>query len=181
MVDPLALALEMIPATSFHDSNDLASFLNRFDTWARERFSRNFLEMSPGEISRVAMFWVVEHSKEYRDQALKAVDPVERDDVFRRYMDAINMTLNELETWADDPCSREASLSRAPIDRNLRLLGKPREEWDDRDVRDAKRTISFVARMSQGEQGEPVSEECPLSRRDISLLNWAFDPRKSRT
>ena len=45
-------------------------------------------------------------------------------------------------------------------------------------VDNAKRTVSFVARMKNMEQGEPVSEACPISKRDISLKNWAYDPMK---
>jgi hypothetical protein len=48
-------------------------------------------------------------------------------------------------------------------------------------VDNAKRTISFVARMKNMEQGEPVSEACPISKRDISLKNWAYDPMKKST
>jgi hypothetical protein len=106
----------------------------------------------------------------------KAVDSEILDNVWAEYHDVVNMTASELREWADDPCSREASLSRAPIERNLRLLTTPKDEWDERDIEDAKRTIAFIVRMSAVEQGKPVSDECPLSRRDISLLNWAFDP-----
>lgn len=102
----------------------------------------------------------------------------EIDQVWSEYQDVVNMTASELERWADNPCSRRASLDRSPITRNLHLLRTPKSEWGDREVRDAKRTIAFVRRMSAGRQGRPVSEECPLSRRDISLRNWAFDPRK---
>jgi len=35
--------------------------------------------------------------------------------------------------------------------------------------------------MKNMEQGEPVSEACPISKRDISLKNWAFDPMKKST
>jgi hypothetical protein len=108
----------------------------------------------------------------------KAVDPEVLDDVWSRYHDAVNMTASELETWAANPCSQLASLDRAPIRRNLRLLRKPKRDWTERDVADAKRTISFVARMRGAEQGESASASCEMSRRDISLMNWGFDPRK---
>jgi hypothetical protein len=129
-------------------------------------------------VRAAAFHFVLHHTDSYQTGVGKAVEPDELDRVWDDYHDAVNMTASELETWAENPCSREASLTRAPIDRNLRLLRKPKREWDQRDIRDAKRTISFVARMSAGEQGDPVSDDCPLSRRDISLLNWAFDPRK---
>ena len=110
----------------------------------------------------------------------RAVDPEEVDEVWSRWKGLANMTASELEAWSENPCSRKASLDpSAVINRNLRLLRKNKGEWDARDVRDANRAISFISRMRGAEQGEPVSEGCP-SKRDISLKNWAHDPRKGR-
>jgi len=109
----------------------------------------------------------------------KADDGDELDDVFRRYYETVNMGAAELEAWSETECSTLASLDRSPIERNLRLLGRKKEDWTDGDIRDAKRTISFVARMREVGVGEPVKAGCP-SRRDISLRNWAFDPDKAR-
>ena len=140
---------------------DEIEFSDGTDTWRGRPAGGT--EVEPGQIVEILF---------------KVVDPDVLDDVWRRYHDSVNMTASELERWAENPCSHLASLDRSPITRNLRLLRKPKSEWNERDVADAKRTISFVARMRAGEQGEPASAECELSRRDISLLNWAFDPRK---
>lgn len=99
------------------------------------------------------------------------------DEAFRRYHDTVNMGAAELERWAATECSRLASLDRAPIERNLRLLRKDKADWTIEDASDAMRTVSFVSRMRGAEQGEPARRGCP-SRRDISLKNWAFDPGK---
>lgn len=99
----------------------------------------------------------------------------ELDRVYRKYKKAVNMSCSELKKWADNPCSRKASLSRRPVKRNLRLLCKPKSDWTKKDLRDAKRTISFVSRMKGMPKGEPVSKGCP-SKRDISLKNWAHRP-----
>lgn len=101
----------------------------------------------------------------------------ERDDIYREYHDTVNMTYRELELWSHDPCSELASLDRSPVDRNLRLLSKSRTEWTLNDIEDAKRTISFIRRMSAVKAGRSVGSGCP-SKRDISLRNWAFDPDK---
>jgi PBSX family phage portal protein len=109
-----------------------------------------------------------------------------RDEVFSKYKATVNMSASELERWADNPCAKLASLDRSPITRNLRLLRKNKDQWTAADVRDANRTISFVSRMRGMPMGKPVrvpSEEYPRgcpSKRDISLLNWAYDPRKTR-
>jgi hypothetical protein len=78
--------------------------------------------------------------------------------VYDRYYDAVNMTYSELLRWSRTPCSYKASLDRTPIERNLILLHKKRSDWDIFDENAAKRTLS--------------------SKRDVSLLNWGYDPRK---
>ena len=99
------------------------------------------------------------------------------DEVYSKYKSVTNMGYAELEAWSKTECSKKASLDRAPIERNLRLLSKSKEDWTCKDMEDANRTISFVSRMRGAEQGEPASEGCP-SKRDISLKNWAYDPSK---
>ena len=100
------------------------------------------------------------------------------DEVYRKYHALVNMSASQLEKWAENPCSKGASLSRGPIKRNLRLLRTPKAEWGAAEVRSANRTISFISRMKGAEQGEPVKVDgktCP-SKRDISLRNWAYNP-----
>jgi 2'-5' RNA ligase len=101
-------------------------------------------------------------------------------EAFARYRETVNMGAAELREWAKSEWSKKASVSRGPIDRNLRLLETPREEWTLQHATSAMRTVSFVSRMKGAEQGEPVKidgREGP-SKRDISLKNWAFDPNK---
>lgn len=97
------------------------------------------------------------------------------DEVYERYHAIVNMSASQLEAWSETDCSKLASLDRSPITRNLRLLRRNKDDWTQADVRDANRTISFVSRMREAEQGRPAREGCP-SRRDISLRNWAYDP-----
>lgn len=107
-----------------------------------------------------------------------AVDPDALDAAYTAWRAAVNMSASELEAWAENPASRLASVDPAAvIERNLRLLRKPKGEWDARDVRDAKRTASFVARMRKMPRGKPARKGMP-SKRDISLRNWAHDPSK---
>lgn len=99
------------------------------------------------------------------------------DEVYAKYHDTVNMSYSELEAWSKTDCSKLASLDRSPITRNLRLLSTKKADWGASEVKSANRTISFVSRMKNMEQGEPVNNKCP-SKRDISLKNWAYNPNK---
>jgi len=103
----------------------------------------------------------------------------ELDEVYSSWQDAVNMTPAQLRSWSENPCSREASVRPTQVlRRNLRLLEKPKQDWTERDVTDAKRTISFIARMREQRPENPRAgpvEGCP-SKWAISLLNWAYNP-----
>lgn len=100
------------------------------------------------------------------------------DEVFAKWRDSVNMSASELKSWSENECSRLASVDPdAVITRNLRLLEKNKDDWDARDIRDANRAISFIARMRGMPKGDPVREGCE-SKRDISLKNWAYNPNK---
>ena len=96
--------------------------------------------------------------------------------VYKKYKRLINMSYIELLTWSKNKASRKASINRNPIRRNLRLLKKNKTDWNMRDVKDAKKTISFISRMKKVKRGQKVYKE--LSKRDIALLNWAYNPFK---
>lgn len=99
------------------------------------------------------------------------------DEVYSKYHKLVNMSYSELKAWSETDCSKKASLNRGPINRNLNLLSKKKADWGASEVKSANRTISFISRMKNMEQGEPVSDKCP-SKRDISLKNWAYNPSK---
>ena len=99
------------------------------------------------------------------------------DEVYAKYHKTVNMSYSELKAWSETDCSKKASLDRGPINRNLNLLSKKKSDWGAAEVKSANRTISFISRMKNMEQGQPVSKECP-SKRDISLKNWAYNPNK---
>ena len=97
-------------------------------------------------------------------------------EAYKAYHDTVNMSASELREWADTECSKKAGVSRDPIARNIRVLDTPRDKWTTATAKSAMRTVSFVARMKGAEQGEEVCNG--WSKRDISLKNWAFDPRR---
>lgn len=97
--------------------------------------------------------------------------------VYQKYHRSVNMSYSELLQWSRTKCSRKASLDRRPIKRNLKLLGKPLVRWTAADAREANKTIAFIARMKKVNDGEKV-EGCGLSKRDISLKNWSYNPKR---
>jgi hypothetical protein len=98
------------------------------------------------------------------------------DRVYKKYKNSVNMSFVELKIWSRNKLSRKASLDRKPINRNLKLLSKNKSEWNLRDVKEANKTISFIARMKKVKSGKKINGK--LSKRDISLLNWAYNPYK---
>lgn len=105
------------------------------------------------------------------------------DSVYSEWDSATNMTASQLRRWSTNPCSREASVEPTTvIRRNLRLLETNKSDWTTKDIKDAKRTISFIERMGD-EENEPDAPKdgangCP-SPWAISLLNWGFNPFSS--
>lgn len=108
----------------------------------------------------------------------EAVDTEERDEVYAKYKKETNMSHKELKAWNENPCSKKASLSTGPIKRNLELLSTKKESWTNKHITWANKTIAFNSRMQKMPKGKPVSKECDISKRDISLKNWAYDPNK---
>jgi len=102
----------------------------------------------------------------------------ELDEVYRKWNRLANMSASDLRAWSETECSRLASVDPvAVIARNLELLETKKDDWTEKHIKNANRAISFIERMRNGEQGEPARDGCP-SKRDISLMNWAHDPRK---
>jgi len=108
-------------------------------------------------------------------------DESELDDVYSDWSDAVNMSASQLESWAGHPCSDKASKDPEAVrKRNMSLLETDKSDWGSDEIEDAKRTISFVSRMSD-EENEPDDPKsggpngCP-SEWAISLLNWAHNP-----
>lgn len=105
----------------------------------------------------------------------------ELDEVYSDWNDATNMSATQLKNWSENPCSREASVNPSSvIKRNLRLLETGKSDWDADDIADAKRTISFVARMDANKPESPQdgAHGCPTDWA-ISMLNWAHNPFSS--
>ena len=98
----------------------------------------------------------------------------EKDIVFKKYSRLTNMPYSSLVNWANNPCSRKASIGRTAINRNLRLKSKSKNEWTNRDVKDAKKAISYLSRARKIKSHKIISS-CGYTRNQIALKNWAFD------
>lgn len=141
--------------------------------------SASFEMMSLSEVSEDLTGFSLSHNIVNADVELEEDDSL--DEVYSEWDEHVNMTASELEQWSNNPCSREASKDpEAVIKRNLRLLTKNKDDWTENDIKDAKRTISFISRMRANEPDEPRDgpHGCP-SEWAISLLNWAFNPFNS--
>ena len=112
-------------------------------------------------------------------KAAPSVDKEKLNEVYSKYKKETNMSYKELKAWSEHKCSKKASLSTGPIKRNLELLSTSKENWTEKHITWANKTIAFNSRMQKMPKGKPISKECPISKRDISLKNWAFDPNKS--
>lgn len=108
---------------------------------------------------------------------MKKLSQIEKDNIFSKYSQETNMSYSELLEWSKNSCSKKASLDRRAINRNLNLKSKEKSKWTEKDYREAKKAISFLARHKGQPSGKPVSN-CNLSKRSIALMNWAFDPNK---
>jgi hypothetical protein len=108
-------------------------------------------------------------------------DESELDEVYSEWSDHVNMSASQLESWAEHPCSDKASKDPEAVrKRNMNLLETDKSDWGSDEIEDAKRTISFISRMSDeaNEPDDPKSggpDGCP-SEWAISLLNWAYNP-----
>lgn len=96
------------------------------------------------------------------------------EDAWRKYQKAVNMTANELKKWSTTKASKKASLDRSPINRNLELLSTPKEKWTPKHISWALKTVGFVERMKEVQDGKEVA--IGLGKRSISLLNWGYNP-----
>lgn len=111
----------------------------------------------------------------------KAVNKEELDEVFGKYHDLVNMSYSELKEWSENPKSKLASLDREPIQRNLNLLSKKKEEWTNKDIEEANKAISYISRAKEIGKGQVTKDSEPYGLNEIALRNWAFSLTKTKS
>jgi hypothetical protein len=95
------------------------------------------------------------------------------EEVYYKYHNLVNMSYSELLEWSKTECSKKASLSREPINRNLRLLKKRKSEWNSSDIPKANKTISY---LSRAKKIKSTKEICGgYTKNEIALKNWGYD------
>ncbi len=110
---------------------------------------------------------------------IKFLNFIAESEIEKRYNDFyrnVNMTLGDMEKWSQSPCSRLASLDRKPVERVIKLLSTPKNLWGLDEYTEAGKVVSFIQRMKENSAGAPASDECRMSKRTISLLNWGYNP-----
>lgn len=100
----------------------------------------------------------------------------EIEEYYRKYEDETNMSCSELKRWKKNPLSKKASIGREAINRNIRLQCKNKGEWGKKELKDAKKAYSYLNRAKEIEGDNYVTEK--LTKNDIALKNWAYDPNK---
>jgi hypothetical protein len=100
---------------------------------------------------------------------------------YKKVQAMMNMSADEMRDLKTDPCSKKASIKRLEvINRCIRILETPKEHWTQRHWFEAGKIISYISRASQIQASKPVSRDCPLTKNDYALINWAYDPRKEK-
>lgn len=98
---------------------------------------------------------------------------------YQEFQDMVNMSASEIEEWGEKECSDKASQNPDKVrSRVVSLLRTNKEDWGDEEYDDAGKVISFISRMKGVDGGDKPSEDCP-TKRNISLMNWGFNPTKS--
>jgi len=108
--------------------------------------------------------------------------PLDRDLVYSRFHDAVNMAPAELEEWLEGDESRRVGFKRpgqsesvghASGRRIVTLLRTRKAELDDDDYAHMRKVVGFVRRHSARRPENVVT-----SRWRYSLMNWGHDPIK---
>jgi hypothetical protein len=107
---------------------------------------------------------------------------LDRDQVYSRFHDAVNMAPAELEEWLASEQSHKVGFTRegesesighASGRRIVTLLRKRKGELDDDDYTHMRKVVGFVRR-----HGARRPENTVTSRWRYSLMNWGHDPIK---
>ena len=110
------------------------------------------------------------------------MDKGERDEIRRRFDEAVNMAPAELAEWLETEESRKVgwkadgrseSIGHASGRRIVGLLRRKKAELTDDDYAHMRKVVGYVAR-----HGAQRPENIVTSRWRYSLMNWGHDPLK---
>jgi hypothetical protein len=110
----------------------------------------------------------------------------ERDDVYQKFNDRVNMTPKELEAWLDTEDSKEAgrhqeeggeSTGHMMGGKILKIRDKKKADLTDEDYGDMKKVVGYINRHSKQRPDKP-NDELKGMTWTHSLKNWGHDPLK---
>lgn len=109
---------------------------------------------------------------------------VDRDEIWRRFGEAVNMAPAELEEWLETEESRKVgwkangrteSIGHASGRRIVTIKRRKKAELTDDDYAHMRKVAGYVARHKAQRP-----ENIVTSRWRYSLMNWGYDPLKER-
>lgn len=113
----------------------------------------------------------------------------EINEVYREWRSLVNMTKLQLQRFLKTKEGKEAGLSKSEAselgitsghtsaEQIIKMKDKPKSDWNENDIKNAKRHIGFIKRMS-GNKGDLFDEKGKKTRKHTSLLLWGHNPLK---
>jgi DNA topoisomerase VI subunit B len=103
-------------------------------------------------------------------------------EIIQEFQEAVNMSAQELESWLKTKESEEVGQKDGGSEskghesgrRIVELLDKKQSEYDEEDISQMKRVVSYVHRHS----AQRPSGDVENTRWRYSLMNWGRDPLK---
>jgi hypothetical protein len=108
---------------------------------------------------------------------------MELNEIYKKYKSMTNMSCKEIKSWKKNPCSKEASIGRAAVNRNILLQCTPKDKWKTTKfqgrnlIYHAKKAISYLHRAPKI-KSKNIVKGCGMTRNEIALKNWALDKKK---
>jgi len=99
------------------------------------------------------------------------------DEIYLKYKNSTNMSCSEMKKWSKNSLSYQASLNREPIKRNIKLLCTPKNKWNKNLEKEAKKTISYLARAKKIKSKNYIGNS-GLTKNEIALKNWGWNVKK---
>ena len=102
---------------------------------------------------------------------------IDRDQVWKDFGEAVNMTPSELEAWLKTEESQESGtgVGHDSGERIVAIKHKKKAELTDDDYAHMQKVVGYVHRHLA--QGGPDKDKAESSWR-YSLMNWGHDPQK---
>lgn len=103
-------------------------------------------------------------------------------EIIQEFQEVVNMSAKELQSWLKTEKSQEVGQKTGEGESTghesgrhiVQLLDKKESEYDEEDLSQMKRVVSYVRRHSAQKPSKNIED----SRWRYSLMNWGHDPLK---